>query len=269
MDVAKLSIQLYTLREASKDNFEQVLKFCSEQGFQGVEFAGFYGHSKEEIKSWLDKYHLTVTSAHVPLEELEHDLQQTMEFHRFIGNHRIVCPFYLVTDQASLRELIEKLTPIAKTLTENGFDLYYHNHDHELAKMEDQYILDCLCDEIPQLKLEVDTFWVYAAKQNPVEFLQSHKDRIDDIVHIKDGFDGRNCTQEQHDHLPNEAFNRMQRGIYMCPCSIGLGNAPIKDVIETCKQMEIEWFILENDFPYPDGYTDVARSIHTLKEFIK
>ena len=57
-------IQLYSLRDISKDDFEGMLKAVSEMGYKMVESAGFFGHSAETVKGWLDKYGLTMCSTH-------------------------------------------------------------------------------------------------------------------------------------------------------------------------------------------------------------
>lgn len=266
--MTKLSIQLYTLREESKKDFESVIKFCADKGFDGVEFAGFYGKSKETIKEWLNKYNIVATSAHVLIDDLKKDLDGIMNFHKFIGNKRIVIPYFLANDEQTTKELIDTLRPIIKILKANDFDVYYHNHDHELTRVNGKFILDYLCDEFKDLKLEVDTFWVYAAKENTCEFLENHVDRLGDIIHVKDGFDASNCTEKQKTQLPKEAYGMIEKGNNMIPCAIGLGTAPIADVIKTAKSLNVEWIVLENDFPYASGFEDVELSLVTLKDLL-
>jgi sugar phosphate isomerase/epimerase len=270
--MTKRSIQLYSLREEAKQDFESVLRFCAEQGFEGVEFAGFHGHSKETIKKWLDQYGLTVTSAHVPLKEMQEDLSAVMEYHRYIGNNRIVVPYYDAIDEASAHELAEILKPISRTLKENGFSFYYHNHNHELNPAKDGCVLDQLLSEVgtDYLKLQVDTFWVYAAGVDPCKFLEDHKDNMDDIVHIKDGFDAKTGTEEQKKVINAEAKERIEvKHITMTPCALGLGTAPVAAVVKKSMELNIEWLVLENDFPYPTGYEDVAHSVKVLNECIQ
>lgn len=268
--MAKLSIQLYTLREESKTDFEGVLKFCAEQGFEGVEFAGFYDQTKETIKEWLTKYNLTATSAHIPFEEMEKDMDAVMEFQKYIGNTRLVIPYYDAKDAATTQELIEKLKPVVEKANANGFSIYYHNHAHEIQAFDGTCAMKILSENFTpeQLKFEVDTFWVYAGGEVAVDFLDTYADRIDGIVHIKDGFDATCCNEDQKAMLPKEAYERMEDGINMCPCSIGLGNAPVVDVINKCKEMNLTWLVLENDFPHPTGFEDVARSIKVLKDLV-
>lgn len=269
--MAKRSIQLYSLREEAKQDFESVLRFCAEQGFEGVEFAGFHGHSKETIKQWLDQYGLTVTSAHVPLKEMQADLDAVMDFHRFIGNRRIVVPYYDAVDEATAHELAEILKPISRTLKKNGFSFYYHNHNHELNPAKGGCALDQLIQEVGEdyLKLQVDTFWVYAAGVDPCAFLESHKNNMDDIVHIKDGFDAADCPDEKKELINQEARERIEvKNITMTPCALGLGTAPVGDVVKKAMELGIEWLVLENDFPYPTGFEDIAHSIKQLNQHI-
>lgn len=267
--MSKLSIQLYTLREESKVNFEEVLKFCSEQGFAGVEFAGFYDIAKETMKEWLDKYNLIATSAHTPMEQLVTNIQEVMDYNSYIGNKRIVIPYYQMNDEASTNQFIEELAPVIKTLLANGFECSYHNHHHELEQINGTYILDKLCEAFPnELKLQVDTFWVYAAGVDCVDFLETHKDKLAGIVHIKDGFNAKDCTEEQKKVLPQEAFDRMEHEVFFCPCAIGYGNAPVKQIVEKAKELGIEWLILENDFPAISGFEDVKKSMEVLKQYV-
>ena len=49
------------------------------------------------------------------------------------------------------------------------------------------------------------------------------------------------------------------------PCAIGEGKNDIQSIIDATKEIDLEWLIVENDNPEPDGLSDSARSIHNLK----
>ena len=52
----KYGVQLYSLRKMIESNgLEEAIKTVAFAGYQGVEFAGFYGYSPNEIKSLLEK----------------------------------------------------------------------------------------------------------------------------------------------------------------------------------------------------------------------
>ena len=62
----KFAVQLYSLRElAAREGAEAVLRTVSEAGYDGVEFAGFYDLSPQQMKALLEKYHLEPVSAHI------------------------------------------------------------------------------------------------------------------------------------------------------------------------------------------------------------
>ncbi|MFP3484188.1 MAG: hypothetical protein RXN82_06240, partial [Caldivirga sp.] len=61
----KVGLQLYSLRDdMPKDPFGTVRE-VAEAGFDGVEFAGFYGKSALEWREFLDKVGLEVAGAHI------------------------------------------------------------------------------------------------------------------------------------------------------------------------------------------------------------
>ena len=43
-------LQLYSVRDAMEVDFEGTLKALADMGYEYVEFAGYYGHTAEEIK---------------------------------------------------------------------------------------------------------------------------------------------------------------------------------------------------------------------------
>lgn len=50
MEKAQLAVQLYTLRDECEKDFSGTLRKVADLGFDGVELAGFYDLSVEELK---------------------------------------------------------------------------------------------------------------------------------------------------------------------------------------------------------------------------
>ena len=69
--IEKVGVQLYTVREVMKDDFEGKLAKVAEIGYREVEFAGYENHTPQEIRAMLDRHGLTGPSAHVPYKSLE------------------------------------------------------------------------------------------------------------------------------------------------------------------------------------------------------
>ena len=74
----KLSIQLYSLRAESEKDFVGVLEYVAKLGFQGVEFAGYYGLSAEEIRAHLDRLGLVCSSTHTPAPDVFEKTEETI-----------------------------------------------------------------------------------------------------------------------------------------------------------------------------------------------
>jgi len=113
----------------------------------------------------------------------------------------------------------------------------YHNHDHEFNTIGSERAIEQIAHH---LALEVDTYWVFAAGQDVTAWLMAHQDQIR-LLHIKDG------DRERH------------------PCALGEGENSIEAILAAAERLGIEWLIVENDNPVPDGLSDVARSMAYLK----
>ena len=73
-----IAVQVYSVREEAEADFAGTMKKLAQMGYDGVELAGLYGKTAEEIKNVLDENNLTAVSAHVPVEELEKDMELSL-----------------------------------------------------------------------------------------------------------------------------------------------------------------------------------------------
>ena len=48
-------IQLYSVRDLTEKNLDDALRQVSALGYRFVEFAGFFGHSAEDVRAMLEK----------------------------------------------------------------------------------------------------------------------------------------------------------------------------------------------------------------------
>ena len=85
--------QLYSAREDVQKDMLSVLKELKRLGYDGVEFAGFFGHTAQEVKSMLDETGLVAVSSHVPLTDIEADMFGTIAYHQQIGCQYIAVPY--------------------------------------------------------------------------------------------------------------------------------------------------------------------------------
>ena len=239
----KLGIQLYTLRDFAEKDLEDVLKKISSYGYDGVELAGLYGKSAQEIKDLLDKYNLTALSAHVSYQELEESFDAWCENARIFGMDKLSIPGY---DMNLLRgdaffETAKKFNSLIERYAEKGIKIGFHNHDGEFA----DGIIENMEKECPNLKFEFDTYWITFAKKDPVAYLKSFGSKVF-LIHLKDMKPGG----IEHS-TPNPAVME--------------GILDITAILNCVKYTSAEWVVVEMDTPDGDAFELVRKSAENLK----
>lgn len=233
-------LQLYSVRDLTKDSLEEALKQVAALGYKFVEFAGFFGHSAEEVKSWLEKYGLTVSGTHTGAAELLPEvLDQTIAYHKAIGNPNIIIPGHDLSSQDKIDDFVALVNDVQPKLAAAGIRLGYHNHAREFIPNEDGSMIHDQLVYRTNLELEIDTYWAYVGMKHPVALMERLKDRIH-VIHIKDG----------------DAEGKGQ--------PLGLGTCPCADVYKKAVEMGIP-MVVESETLTPDGMTEARICIEYLK----
>ena len=266
-----IGLQLYSVRDALSANFEETLKKVSEMGYDGVEFAGLFGHSPEEVKALCAKYNLTPISAHVSLKEMNEN-PDTFKDYAAIGCKYIAIPYLPAEDRAdgdNFNSLFSRITEVCKKAKENGLVMLYHNHDFEFVKLEDgTYFLDKLYEEIPSdlLETEIDTCWVNVAGEDPSEYVKKYTGRAH-VVHLKDFYKQGHKVEGMYELIgitPTEdAANAESFGFR--PIGHGMQNVP--KIIEAAESAGAQWLIVEQDRPTPGK--DPINEVTLSREYLK
>ncbi len=68
-----IALQLWSVREDMAKDYKATLRRVKELGFDGVEFAGFFGVDAHEMKKTLDELGLKVAGSHTQPTELAED----------------------------------------------------------------------------------------------------------------------------------------------------------------------------------------------------
>ena len=124
-------IQMYSVRDITEKDMPGALRALAEMGYKNVEFAGFFGIPAEEIKKLLDDNGLKVSGTHTGWNEIAEHFEETVAYHKAIGNTRIIIPGADLTTKAKLDAFIDMLNEFQPKLAAEGITLGYHNHDHE------------------------------------------------------------------------------------------------------------------------------------------
>ena len=99
-----VALQLYSVRETAEKDFAGTLRAVKAMGYDGVEFAGLYGHTPEYVKGLCEGIGLVPISAHININEMIADPEKTyvVEFidnklvaEEKTGNKQIMTNFYV------------------------------------------------------------------------------------------------------------------------------------------------------------------------------
>ena len=86
-------LQMYSVRDVTKENLKDALRQVAEMGYKHVEFAGFFGNTAEDVKAWLDEFGLAVSATHTGCAEITPDnIKKTIAYHQALGCTDLIVP---------------------------------------------------------------------------------------------------------------------------------------------------------------------------------
>lgn len=233
-------IQLYSVRDIAEKDLFEALEQVAALGYKEVEFAGFFGHTAEEVKEMLDKTGLAVSGTHSGWEELTPDrIEETVKYHETIGNHNFIVPGADLTTLEKIEKFCEVMNFAQPILNKEGITLSYHNHSHEFEVCSWGSTIHSELEKRTSVDFEIDTYWAFNAGCDPIEVMDRLKDRIK-VIHLKDGLIG---------------------GIGR---TLGKGEAPVKEVRDYAYEHGFG-IVVESETLTPDGITEAKECIEFLK----
>ena len=237
----KYAVELYTLRDDIKtgEGLLAIFPKIKALGYDGVEFAGFYGLDAKTIKKGLDDAGLVCVGTHTSLASFLPDkIDETIEFHKTLGTEYIGIGGAPHSTDADAEKIDLIFAWANKYGKEKGVKFYYHTHYSEFTALESGRLpIDVIKNGA---YLQIDTYWSHYAGINTREFLLQNSDKLV-TLHIKDGVGGG-------------------------PRALGEGDNDLKTVVKTAEELGFEWLIVENDNPTPNGLADIERSMKYLRD---
>ncbi len=258
--------QLYSAREDVERDMGKVLSELKRLGYDGVEFAGYFGHTAKELKQLLNDHGLAAVSSHVPVQAMRQDPFGTIAFLQELGCKYVAIPSVDGDHRPGtpgFPEMIRFIARFGRLCREGGIQLLYHNHDFEFVKVSDIYGLDFLYSAIDEecLKTEIDVCWVKYAGENPSAYLRKYAGHAP-IVHLKDyvGVKGEGTPYG----LIGET-KKADETVAFEFRPFGHGSQDAKSVVEAGIDAGAEWFVVEQDLWYQRTPMEAAKmSIDTL-----
>lgn len=241
-----ISLQLYSIKEEAEEDFPHALELTGKAGYTGVEFAGYFGNSPEQMKALLKKYGLKAVSTHCSIERLENALEEELEYARVLDYKLIVCPYLKCENRARTEEDAKFLESCAQKASKQGIAIGYHNHNHEFTKFGGVYAQDILLETAPSIVFQPDLFWIAYAGIDPAEYIEPYAKagRIG-AVHAK------------------ELAKTGTENVY-----IGTGKIDFKTIAAICPPSKYPYIVEQEEFS-SDHFDGISKSFQGLKHILE
>ncbi len=191
--IDRVGVQLYTVRDAMKTDFEGTLAKVAAIGYKEVEFAGYFDHAPKDIRAVLDKNGLASPSCHVGYDVVEKKWPETLEAAKIVGHNYIICPWIdekQRVEPGGWKRAADLFNRAGEASKKAGIQFGYHNHSFEFDPADSVGgILPydfLLAETDPKLvAMELDLCWISVAGKDPRTYFDKYPGRFQ-LVHVKD-----------------------------------------------------------------------------------
>ena len=241
--IGKIGVQLYTVRDQMKADFEGTIAKVAQIGYKEVEFAGYFDHTGQQVRAIVEKNGLAAVSTHVQYDELDDKFPSVIETSKTIGLQYIVCPWIpedLRKSPDIWKQASDKFNHAGEQTKAAGMQFAYHNHWFEFLPVDgklpyDELLKDC---DANLVKMEMDLCWVTAAGADPLKYFNLYPGRFP-LVHVKD-----------LKKLPAVSAGGSQNfGDTVDLTAVGSGLIDWKKIFAQSEKAGIKHYIVEHDRP--------------------
>jgi sugar phosphate isomerase/epimerase len=277
-----IGLQLFSVKNALKDDFVGTLEKVAQIGFQNVEMVirktdeglSFGGDiTPVEIRKQLDRLGLKAVGFHTRVNETT-DWDGIIEANHVIGCKAIGSSIAFFANKEDVLRFCEAFNRYGELCKKNGLDLYYHNHFQEFQVFEGQTVMDLLLEHLEKdlVTFELDTYWAVRGGADPVAWLHKLGDRCTKLhqkdlpaaVHPVSLFDvfGANSPI-----TINELYKTQDSAQFT---EIGEGTLDIASLIQMARSIgSVEYIFVEQDATARDELEGVAISYTNLDHLLK
>lgn len=244
---AAIGLQLYSVREDCKRDLPGTIAAVGKMGYEGVEFAGYYDRSAEELRRMLDGNGLVCCGTHTGIDTLLGDnLAKTIEFNKTLGNKYLIVPGlpekYRSSRQAWL-ETARLFNELADKVKPHDMLVGYHNHGVEFQPMDGELPWETFFGNTKKdVVMQLDVGNAIHGGVDPLPYLYRYPERAI-TVHVK-----------EYSKTNENAF-------------VGEGDVNWKAFFALCKAVgNTEWYIVEYERPGTPPLEAVKRCLQNLRK---
>lgn len=257
----QIGLQLYTVRNEIQKDTGATIKAVVAAGYRQGEMYGFPNcapmiAAAKDHGLALHSSHFEWDSVVNPREASQPDFGPILEKAKAAGLKHLVIPYLADKNRGSADEykrIAGECNKAAAKAREAGIQLSYHNHSFEFQPLKGGGTgFDIFVTEFsPEMKFELDLFWVKAGGLDPAQLLRKLKGRVSQI-HLKDLKAG--LALPNYGSLPPDAFQELGDGIIST-----------EDMLAAAKDAGVEHAHVEQD-QSPDALASIRQSAEYLKK---
>ena len=238
-----ISLQLYTVRDAMRQDAVATLERVAQIGFGAIEIG--YGNN-DAVLGKIKQLGLQVTSVGVGIESLRDDFDGIVRGAHDVATSHLMLGYISEEYRGSAEnwtQTAKQLEGYGKQAREAGLTLCYHNHAFELEeKFDGKTGLEILFAnaDARDLAAELDVYWIQKGGENPVETINRYADRLA-LLHCKD-------------MMSDGSFGEVGEGVLDWPT-----------ILAAAREAGVSTFVVEQDTCPGDPFESIAVSLRNLK----
>jgi sugar phosphate isomerase/epimerase len=254
----QIGLELYTVRELLKTDYEGTLAKVAAIGYKEVEPADPYNNMQpEQYKALLDKYHFKMFSTHADATDgpgLEKELEgQAKMGLKYTGVQPAPgkAPQHEQRTIESVKHRCAEMNKHGALLKKYGMKYYIHNHSGEFDVLDDgkttEYDVLLKETDAALVAMQLDIGWAYVAGQDAIEMFKKNPGRYE-LWHVKD------AKYKELD--PKQKPSQRMRAAKIV--AMGEGDIDYKAVFANAKTAGLKHFVIEQDTAGQGGRDAIA-----------
>ena len=240
----RVAAQLYSIHRIFWTKPERCLEGLKAAGYDGVEFAGYGGHTAKEIARYLSDAGMRGMGSHVNgFVDLKGDgLRKTLDFCAEAGLETVTTPHALCKTEAEYRQFGRDMSKAAEAAASYGIKVGIHTtYDHFKVKFNGVTAWDAIfADASPLLQQQVDT-------SNTFNVIG------DGLIPLLEKYRGRHYSVHLKENVPSKTATLGERPTDGGPI------VPWDDVLAALADDDVAWYVVEAE-AIPDSLEPLVKS---------